>query len=73
MSGSQEEGGEAAHLEALQEVAPVDLGCAEGDAGTEDLAFAIGADAQGEGHGAVEDRGGGGEEGGWRVGEPQPP
>ena len=38
------EGGEAAFLEALEEVAPVDLGFAQGDADAEDGAFAIGAE-----------------------------
>ena len=53
------EAAEAALLEALEKVAPVDLGFAEGDASTEDLALAIGADAEGDEHGAVDDRGGG--------------
>ena len=51
------EAAEAALLEALEKVAPVDFGFAEGDAGAEDLAQAVGADAQGDEHG----RGGGGE------------
>ena len=53
------EAAEAALLEALEEVAPVGLGFAEGDAGAKDLALAIGADAEGDEHGAVDDRGGG--------------
>jgi hypothetical protein len=48
------EGGEAAFLEALEEVAPVDLSFAQGDADPEDGAFAIGADAEGDEHGAIE-------------------
>ena len=40
------EAAEAALLEALEKVAPVDFGFAEGDAGTEDLALAIGAGPQ---------------------------
>ena len=36
-----------------EEVAPVDFGLAEGDADAEDGAFAIGADADGDEHGAV--------------------
>ena len=51
------EAAEAALLEALEEVAPVEFGFAEGDAGTEDLALAVGADAEGDEH-----RGGGGGE-----------
>ena len=49
------EAAEAALLEALEKVAPVDFGFAEGDAGTEDLALAIGADAEGDEHRAVDD------------------
>jgi hypothetical protein len=41
-------------LEALEEFAPVDLGFAEGDAHAEDLASAIGSDAQGDEHRTVE-------------------
>ena len=48
------EGGEAAFLEALEEVAPVDLGFAQGDADAEDGALAIGADPEGDEHGAIE-------------------
>ena len=48
-------GMEAALLEAGEEGAPVDLGFAQGDADAQDGAFAIGADAQGDEHGAIED------------------
>jgi hypothetical protein len=43
-----------AGLEALQERAPMDFGFAEGHGDTQDLAFAIRADAQGNEHGAVQ-------------------
>jgi len=49
------EAAEAALLEAHEKVAPVDFGLAEGDAGAKDLAQAVGADAQGDEHGAVDD------------------
>jgi len=49
------EAAEAALLEACEKVAPVDFGFAQGDADAEDLAFAIGADAQGDEHSTVED------------------
>ena len=49
------EAAEAALLEAREEVAPVDFGFAEGDAGAEDLALAVRADAEGDEHGAVDD------------------
>ena len=41
------EAAEAALLEAREEVAPVDLGFAEGDAGAEDLALALGGRRRG--------------------------
>jgi len=40
--------GEATELEAGEELAPMDLGLAEGDADAEDGAFAVGADAEGD-------------------------
>ena len=48
------EAAEAALLEAREEVAPVDFGFAQGDADAEDLALAVGTDAQGDEHRAVE-------------------
>ena len=45
---------QAALLEALEEFAPVDFGLAEGDADAQDLAFAIGSDAEGDEHRTVE-------------------
>lgn len=47
--------GEAAELEAGEELAPMDLGLAEGDADAEDGAFAVGADAQGDEDGTVDE------------------
>ena len=41
-----------------KKVAPMDFGLAEGDIDAEDGAFAIGADADGDKHGAVADLGG---------------
>ena len=45
---------QAALLETLEEVAPVNFGFAQSDADAEDLAFALGVDAQGDEHGAIE-------------------
>ena len=45
---------EAALLEALEEIAPVDFGFAECDAEAEDGAFTIGSDAQSDEHGAID-------------------
>ena len=49
---------EFAGLEDLEEGAPVDFGIAEGDAESEDLAFSIGADAEDDEDGAVENSAG---------------
>ena len=46
---------QAALLQAGEEGAPVDFGFAEGRADTQDGAFAVGPDAQGDEHGAIED------------------
>ena len=46
---------EATGLKGGQEVAPVDFGFAEGDTDTEDGAFALGVDVDGDEDGAVED------------------
>ena len=54
ITDEQQRGVEAALLEAGQKGAPMDLGFAEGDADAQDGAFAIGADAQGDEHGAIE-------------------
>ena len=45
---------EAALLEALEEIAPVDFGFAECDAEAEDGAFTIGSDTQSDEHGAID-------------------
>ena len=55
ITDEQAGGMEAALLEAGEKGAPMDLGFAEGDADAQDGAFAIGADAQGDEHGAIED------------------
>jgi hypothetical protein len=47
--------GEAAELEAGEELTPMDLGLAEGDADAEDGAFAVGADAEGDEDCAVDE------------------
>ena len=48
-------GAEAALMEALEEVTPVDLGFAECDAEAEDGAFPIGSDAERDEHSAIDD------------------
>ena len=47
--------GEAAELETGEELAPMDLGLADGDADAEDGALAVGADAHGDEDGAIDD------------------
>ena len=55
ITDEQRGGMEAALLEAGEKGTPVDLGFAEGDADAQNGAFAIGADAQGNEDGAIED------------------
>jgi hypothetical protein len=55
ITDEQRGGMEAALLEAGEKGAPMDLGFAQGDADAQNGAFAIGADAQGDEHGAIED------------------
>ena len=47
--------GETLGLKAGEELAPVDLGLAEGDADSENGALAVGADTQGDEDGAVDE------------------
>ena len=47
--------GETAGLKAREELAPVDLGLAQGDADTENGALAVGADTQGDEDGAIDE------------------
>ena len=47
--------GETAELKAGEELAPVDLGLAEGDADTEDGLLAVGADGHGDEDGAIDE------------------
>jgi hypothetical protein len=55
VTGDELDAGETALGEALEEGAPVNLGLAEGDADTEDGAFAFGIDAHGDEDGAIAD------------------
>jgi len=47
--------GETAGLKAREELAPVDLGLAQGDADAENGALAVGADTQGDEDGAIDE------------------
>ena len=46
---------ETALLQALEEVAPMDFGFAQGDADAQDGAFALGVDAQGDEDGTIQE------------------